>query len=71
MRGESISDTAWTEAPRLLSQLYIWGRSDDQYRQAIEYFSVCLNLFLFFKNSIINKYGLVHYKVLIVFGNRL
>ena len=41
--------------------------SDDQYRQPIEYFSVCLKLFLLFKNSIINKYGLVHYKVLIVF----
>ena len=23
--GESITDKAWTEAPRLLSHLYIWG----------------------------------------------
>ena len=69
MCGESITDKAWTEAPRLLSHLFIWG-SDDQYRQPIEYFSVYLKLFLLFKNSIINKYELVHYKVLIVFRNR-
>ena len=59
MCGESITDKAWTEAP-----------SDDQYRQSIEYFSVCLKLFLLFKNSIINKYGLVYHKVLIVYRNR-
>ena len=66
--GESITDKAWTEAPRLLSHLYIWGVMINI--SSIEYFSVCLNLFLLFKNSIINKYGLVHYKVLIIFNDR-
>ena len=48
MCGESITDKAWTEAPRLFSHLYIWGVMINIVSQ--------LNIFCMFKSiSLIKK----------------